>query len=91
MLKKFPDWAQPLIFFVTQFFCYALFVLNGRAYNQGNYFVTVVSDLFFGAYGFFIIKAVGEAKHRWSWVGYMLGGAVGSVAGIWISKLILGA
>lgn len=91
ILNRIPQWAFPYLFFITQFISYTLFVLNGRAFNQSAYVITFVSDLFFGLYGFFVIKAINESKHGWAWVGYMLGGSFGSLFGIWVSKLILGA
>lgn len=91
VFRRLPFWTHPFLFFLTQFVSYSLIIINGRAYNQANYLVTVISDAFFGFYGFYIIKAVGDTKHRWSVVGYVLGGVVGSVAGIWLSKKMLGA
>jgi len=87
-MKKIPHNLQPFLFFVTQFFCFALIIINTRAYNRDKYVLTVVTDLFFGAYGWFVIKAIGDCKHRWGWVGYTLGGATGSVFGIWFSNQI---
>lgn len=88
---KIPHFWQPFVFFITQFFSYALIIVNGRAYNQANYVVTFSSDLVFASYGFFVIKAIGNSSNKLAWVGYTIGGATGSLFGIWISKVLLGA
>ncbi len=89
-MTKIPHRLQPFVFFVTQFFCYSLIILNTCAYTKHNYPITIISDGVFGIYGFYIIKAVGDATNKYSVIGYMLGGMVGSAFGIYISKAILG-
>lgn len=90
MLRRIKPRYHPFILMITQFLSYTLIIINTRAYNQKNYLITIVSDIFFGLYGFFIIKAVSDTNNKYSWLGYTIGGAIGSAAGIKLSEIILG-
>jgi hypothetical protein len=57
---------------------------------EANYPLAVASDLTFGAVNFFLIKKIAKSEDNSlsSMVGYSIGGAVGTILGIYISKVI---
>lgn len=75
------------ILFFTQLALYLLVCVNYRAVAQTNYWLTAVSDFFIASIAFFVIKKIAkdESKNIWLWLGYALGGVVGSVCGVWVS------
>lgn len=86
-MKRFWFW------FAMEFLSYALIVANGRAYVQGHYFWTVLTDLSISAQGFILSKKFIADKDSLDWIamaGYVLGGASGSVFSIFITKVVYG-
>jgi hypothetical protein len=79
------------LMFGVQSLQYFLITVNLRAASQGLYFWTAVSDMLCAANGFFLIKRVAESKSKLGFAGYVLGGATGSIIGIWLSKMVYGA
>lgn len=77
-----------IILFVVQFFQYFIATFNIRACAQANYMATLTTDLLLAGNSFFIIKRVAESKSKYGVVGYILGGALGSQAGILASLFI---
>jgi hypothetical protein len=87
-LLRFTFW------FIAEFTLYGLIVANGRAYNQGNYAATLITDMAISAFNFTIgakfIDAGSEGRDRWALAGCVLGGATGSLISIFITKFIYG-
>jgi predicted neutral ceramidase superfamily lipid hydrolase len=75
-----------LIIFFSQFFIYFLVILNTRAYTKDNYVLTGVSDLLFASLQFFVIKKISKDESNKSFLPYVLGGLVGSLTSMYISK-----
>lgn len=80
-----------LILFFTQILMYMILCVNYRAVAQGNYLQSVISDFMIASASFFIIKKIAkdESKGVWMWLGFAMGGVVGTIIGIWISKSFL--
>lgn len=93
---KFPvsHFGRFAFYFVMQFISYALVVANGRAYVQGSYAWTAVTDGMIAFQNFVVfrkfIKDSGEEIHGPSLLGYVLGGISGSLVAIWVTKAIYG-
>lgn len=75
------------ILFFTQLTLYILVCINFRAIAQTNYWLTGTSDFLIATIAFFVIKKIAkdEGKSVWFWLGYALGGVVGSICGVWLS------
>ena len=81
-----------LTLFALQMWNYSVATISWRSVAQANYVSSVLIDTVYGAAAFFIIKKVAsqDDKSYWGFAGYTMGGAVGTVLGIWLSKQILG-
>lgn len=76
-----------LLIFIGQFLVYFLVVVNTRAYTNDNYALTAISDLIFASVNFFIIKRIAkETSNMLDLTAYVLGGTVGSLLSMYISK-----
>lgn len=80
------------LFFSTQFLSYFLFVANGRAYTQGNYTWTAVTDALYAAQSFFVIRRLvkEDANNAWSFAGFVAGGVAGSLISIAVTRMLYG-
>jgi hypothetical protein len=78
------------LFFSVQCLQYFLITVNYRAVSQGLYGWTFVSDMAVAFNGFLLIKRISDDKGRAGLAGYTLGGAVGSVMAIFITKRLFG-
>jgi hypothetical protein len=79
-----------LTMFGVQCLSYFLVTVNYRAIAQANYPWTAISDLTYAGAQFILIKKVAESKSKTAWLGYTLGGVVGSFGAIWLTKILLG-
>lgn len=80
-------------FFVAQFLSYFLIVANTRAYTQGNYQATAITDALFAAENFAMMRLIGRDKEAGSFaagLGYTVGGTIGSLVSIYVTKMLLG-
>lgn len=81
-----------LIMFVVQLVLYMILVINFRAIAQANILWSVASDAIIAAMNFLIIQKIAKSDNSWvMFGGYTAGSAAGSVAGILLSKLVLGS
>ena len=69
---------------------YFLFSVNARALAQGRVAWTFFSDLLYAAVGYYIIRLVGKNESRMGQLGYVMGGAVGSIIAIELTKWLFG-
>lgn len=74
--------------FAVQFVNYALLCWNYRSVAQARYAHVFASDLFCAAVSFWLIRRVVRSGSRWEAAGYVAGGAVGSVASVWVTRTI---
>jgi hypothetical protein len=74
------------LMFFSQLCAYLLITMNYRAIAHGDYLLTAGTDLAFAGFNFGLIKRIAKSETKTAWVGYTLGGVVGSMLGIFISK-----
>lgn len=80
-----------VVFFALQFTLYLLVTLNIRAIAQARSVWTILTGTLISAAQFWIIRKVGtSADNSIAWLGFVVGGAVGSFLGIWLSKRLFG-
>jgi hypothetical protein len=79
-----------LFFFAVQFLYYALVCWNVRVIAQARPGGIFISDLCIAAIAFTLIKKVANTDSRVAMAGYVLGGAIGSVISVWITKQVYG-
>lgn len=81
-------------YFVVQFISYGLVVANGRAYVQANYGWTAITDASIAALNFVVLrKMVKDSEddlHGPSLAGYVIGGTLGSLFSIFVTKWLYG-
>lgn len=82
-----------LIAAITEFLSFFVIVVNTRAYTKGLYFWTFVTDAFFISQSFFVAKWMVEAKEARglpAYFGFLIGGTLGSLSGILLTKILYG-
>jgi hypothetical protein len=80
-----------LIMFGIQILNYSLLCINYRAVAHANYIQSAVSDFVIASLSFFVIKKIANGEDTThQWLGYALGGVVGSIIGIYLSTVMLG-
>ncbi len=77
--------------FAMNFVQFFVIVANTRAYTQGNYLWTAITDLIFCALAFTLTKGIAESKTWTDRVGYALGGTLGAQFAILATKAVYGA
>lgn len=83
-------WLFIELFFI-QIVLYVFLVINFRAVAQANIAWSVGTDTIIAAMNFFVIRKIASSENSTlMFTAYTLGSAVGSVAGIVVSKLLLG-
>lgn len=88
MKKKIKEF---LLMFLIQITNYSLLCINYRAVAQAHYVQSAASDFIIASLSFFVIKKIATSDDTFhQWLGYALGGVVGSIIGIYISTLMLG-
>jgi ABC-type nitrate/sulfonate/bicarbonate transport system permease component len=81
-----------LLMFIIQVTSYSLLCINFRAVAQAHYFWASLSDFAIATLGYFVLKHLAtSASTVHQWLGYALGGVVGSLLGIWLSTVMLGS
>jgi hypothetical protein len=81
-----------LLMFTIQVVSYSLLCINYRAVAQAHYFWSALSDFAIATLGYFVLKHLAtSASTVHQWLGYALGGVVGSLFGIYLSTVILGS
>ena len=68
------------------FLSYTIVAINTCAIAKARYLPTFLSSVSFMCANFFLIRHVAEAKTREEFLGYLIGGVSGDLAGIAISK-----
>ena len=80
------------LMFIIQVVSYGLLCINYRAVAQAHYLWASLSDFAIATLGYFVIKRLAHSDNTLhQWLGYALGGVVGSLFGIWLSTFILGS
>ncbi len=70
-----------------QFLSWSICTLSWRAVAQANVPVAILTDSTLGTLQFFVIRKIakGEATTLLQWLGYTVGGVMGTVTGIYTS------
>lgn len=77
--------------FFIQIVNYSLLCINYRAVAHANYLQSATTDFIIASLSFFVIKKIAHGDDTiHQWLGYALGGVVGSILGIYLSTLMLG-
>jgi hypothetical protein len=88
-MTKIKEFA---LMFIIQVTSYSLLCINFRAVAQAHYFWASLSDFAIATLGYFVLKHLAtSASTVHQWLGYALGGVVGSLLGIWLSTVMLGS
>lgn len=76
-----------------QYFSWFLCTISWRAVSQANVGVSIMTDTTLGSLQFFVIKKITKQtddEGMVPWIGYTLGGVIGTVTGIYFSLWVLG-
>ena len=88
---KRKDIRDAFILFLAQMLSFAVISINYRAVAQASYMWSVLTDLVIASLSYFVVRRIAKSKDSvCQWAGFALGSAVGTVIGIWASKIILG-
>jgi hypothetical protein len=92
---RVPRTAVGRFFFfaITQSISYFLVVANTRAYTVGLYGWTGLTDGLFAAQNYLTVRMIAKdegANDFWSGAGYTVGGVVGSLTSIYVTRHIYG-
>jgi hypothetical protein len=80
-------WRSFAKFAVLQSLYFIVAVTNIRALAHLQYGWAVLTDGLFCILTWTIVKNIGEAKDPYSRIGYVIGGMVGSLIGMWITNM----
>lgn len=90
MRKQLKD---ALVLGVMQYLSWGISTISWRAVAQANIPASVVTDATLATVNFFVIKNLAKDRDESSfipWLGYTIGGVLGTVTGILSSKFLLG-
>ena len=87
-----------VFFFLTEFVSSFVIVANTRAFTEGSYLWTAITDTFFASqcwivgliFARFSMDKGAEGKGVWAGAGYVIGATGGSLFSIFITKLLYG-
>lgn len=65
---------------------YGLNAISFRMLARGSYLGVAGTDALIAWWGFSMVKRIGDAQTRVEKVGYTVGGIVGSLIGLWVTK-----
>lgn len=86
--------GQFAFFFGQTFFTYFILVANTRAFTQGSYLWTAITDTAFTAQSFLVAKLMiddADGRSLYAGAGSTIGGTLGSLFAIWCTKHLYGA
>ena len=92
--KRWPNIKAFCLMFAIQFIQYCICSISYRAMAQARYGATFVTDVVFGLNSFFIVKKIAQEEKETQTAaafGYTLGGALGSLLAIWLTKRMFGS
>jgi hypothetical protein len=89
---KRKDIKDSFILFFAQMLSFAVISINYRAIAQASYLWSVLTDLIVASLSYFVVRRIAKSENSiYQWAGFAIGSAIGTVIGIWMSKIILGA
>jgi hypothetical protein len=85
------DIKDAFILFFAQMLSFAVITINYRAISQASYLWSALTDVVVAGLSYFVVRRIAKSKDSlYQWAGFTLGSAIGTIIGIFISKLILG-
>jgi hypothetical protein len=88
---RIRDIKDCFILFFAQMISFAIITINYRAIAQADYIWSALTDVIVAGLSYFVIRKIIKSKDsKLQWLGFTIGSAVGTVIGIFISKIILG-
>ena len=89
---KRKDIQDAFILFVAQMLSFAVISINYRAVAQASYIWSVLTDIVIASLSYFVVRRIAKSENSvCQWAGFAIGSAIGTIIGIWLSKIILGA
>jgi len=89
---KIKDIKDAIILFGAQMLSFAVISINTRAIAQADYFWSVSTDLIVATLSYFVVRKIAKSPNSlYRWAGFAIGSAVGTIIGIYVSKIILGS
>lgn len=93
MIGTRKQWNDSLQLGIMQFLVYGICTVSWRAVAQANVFAAVLADTSFASINFFVVKKISQGKDEASlvpWIGYTIGGVLGTVTVFYFSLWVLG-
>jgi hypothetical protein len=87
---KRADIKAFLVMCGSQLLTYFLFSVNARALAQGRMVWTFFTDLIYASISYFVIRRVSQNQSAFGQIGFVMGGAWGSVLAIALTKKLFG-
>ena len=82
---------QACLIFTIQFVIYVMVCINYRSVAQARYIESAISEFAIATLNYLVIKKIASTGNSTlQWMAYSLGTVLGSLLGIWISKIVLG-
>jgi hypothetical protein len=82
---------QAALIFTIQFVIYVMVCINYRSVAQARYLESAISEFAIATLNYLVIKKIASTGNSTlQWMAYSLGTVLGSLLGIWISKIVLG-
>lgn len=83
---------EAAILFGAQMTSFAVISINYRAVAQANYLWSVLTDIVIASLSYFVVRRIAKSNGNSfaQWFGFAFGSAVGTIIGIFVSKIILG-
>jgi hypothetical protein len=82
---------QASLIFTIQFVIYVLVCINYRSVAQAQYLESAISEFAIATLNYLVIKKIASTGNSTlQWMAYSFGTVLGSLLGIWISKIVLG-
>ena len=77
---------------ILQFLNWAICTISWRAVAQANFLASVITDTTLASLQFFVLRKIAksEATTLVPWIGYTVGGVLGTVVGLQLSLILLG-
>jgi len=89
---KRKDIKDSFILFIAQMISFAIITINYRAVAQASYLWSALTDIIVAGLSYFVVKRIAKSENSiCQWVGFTIGSAIGTIIGIFISKIILGS
>lgn len=85
------DIKDSFILFFAQMLSFAIITINYRAVAQASYVWSALTDIIVAGLSYFVVKKIAKSANSiYQWFGFTIGSAIGTIIGIFISKIILG-